>query len=233
MLINKIKIEKKISRDQIIYISAFIIYATIVVVLFVYSIKFLGKTINSAFTQPLTSDIEAKYGQLHLDDYQVVATKLGLTSPTIYQEAQPEQASNQQEQASSTNDTTNDTGPTTTPLASATTADIVSPNNDLSVSNTNSETETKPTISIINSTLTAGLAAGLKTSLQQVGFEILNTGNIRPSEPTTVIKVKASVNQSSSYFSEIKKIVSEKYDFTIVILEETANQDIEIVIGNK
>jgi nitrogen fixation/metabolism regulation signal transduction histidine kinase len=226
--INKNREKKKISREQLIYIAIFIIYATIVIILFIYAVQFLGRTINSAFSQPTNAVIEAKYGQLHLTEYSIIANKLGLINN---QTAAPIQEASEDTSVdiSSTTDEIillNTTEQINTPTSAP---EITIPENILPTVNL----ETRPTITIINSTLTSGLAAELKNTLQTAGFEVLRTGNIRPSEPQTIIKVKNNTNQASDYFSDVKKAVSKKYDFKITTLPDNSTQDIEIIIGNK
>jgi hypothetical protein len=222
MLTNKIKTNKKINKADVFYYGLFIVYAIIIILVFIYSIKFLAKTINTAFSSPQNTDMEAKYGQLHLDEYAIVAAKLGLA------------AAPGQSQLPAT--------PVNLPTEMATTSEIIATTSDLALSSEPSTStelvavmvpETKPQIAVINSTLTSGLAGELKAQLQTAGFSVPGLNSSQPSEPQTIIKVKDSVNQDGQYFSEIKKIVSSKYDFKIDTLDNVSKYDIEIIIGDK
>jgi hypothetical protein len=228
MLTNKIKTNRKVSRADIFYYALFIIYAILITLVFIYSIRFLVKTINSAFSSPQSTVMEAKYGQLRLDEYALVADKLGLKA------AAPSQ--NQINMPSVPIDLPTETS--TTSASNITTSTLELTATSSVETNTSSPVavivpETKPQISVINSTLSAGLAGELRKQLQAAGFTVPNIGNSQPSEAQTIIKVKNSVNQNSNYFSEIKKIVSNKYDFIITTLDSAAKYDIEIIIGDK
>lgn len=232
MLDNKIKLTQKFNREKIIYILVFLLYSTLAIIVFIYSLKFLTKTMDSVFAVPQNSDMEAKYGQLHLTEYNLLAKKLGLQTKNnnSVSEQAPVVVVNEQLPVvvppENLADTLNPEAPETD--VSSEINEEIGP--DISAQNEN--LNIKPTISVINSTLTTGLAGGLKNDLQKSGLEA-STGNIRPTVSQTIIKVKNSYNQNSEYFMEIKKIVSAKYDFIIGVLDETANQDIQIIIGNK
>jgi hypothetical protein len=240
---NTIKPNKKLSREGLIYALAFVLYAAVVILCFVYAVKFLGKTINAAFSVPETEVIEAKYGQLRLDAYGQVAAKLDLQAPI---KSAPEESINEEQQTlPDTNDSATSTidnidNITTTTDSTATDTEVM--NNTPTTTDTinietentteiNANLEIKPTIAVINSTLTAGLASNLRTDLENADLDVARVGNSKPAVDKTIIKVKNSVSANSSYLTEIKKIVSEKYDFVTETLNENSPQDIEIVIG--
>jgi len=219
---NPKKLQEPLSQESIIYALIFVVYVAIVVLVFIYSVKFLGKTINTALTTPGNNDITAKYGQLNLADYAAVASKLNLTS------ANGGIVSSDNLIASSSAEIAQVTmgtgiisqGTNTTPPASSSTTSAVS-------------TENKPKIDIINSTTKSGLAATLKDKLQSAGFYVLKTGNSKPAETQTIIKIKNSYLANINYIDSIKKIVAGSYDYVSQTLDESADHDIEIIIGSK
>lgn len=223
MPINNPKKEKKIDKESIIYALVFVLYFAIAILIFIYSTKFLGSTINAALSTPQNDAIEAKYGQLDLANYALVAKKIGLTAPNISQESALPALTPEIIPV-----TAPENIPSTTPEITTTTPEIVLPTTPAPI-----VSEIKPRIIITNSTLRSGLAASLKSKLQGAGFEILSTGNVRPSVVNTIIKIKASMASDSAYLAEIKKIVSGEYDFVIQTLDENANHEVEIIIGNK
>lgn len=228
---------KKTGQDRIIYALIFFVYGVLVILLFVYSIKFLGQTLNSAFSQPQGAELEAKYGQLQLDNYAVVAKKLGLSAP-VKKEGANQEAPAPVEQSTSTPEIATSTEATINPETTANTETTTDTGAPIEMNSNNSTSldanlEVKPIIAVINSTLTAGLAAGMQADLQAAGLEVQSVGNSKPVLENTVIKVKVEFNPNSSYLAEIKKIVSQKYDFTIEPLNYTSSNDIEIIIGNK
>jgi len=244
---NNQKIKKPINQESIIYALIFVLYTAITILLFVYAAKFLGATINSALSSPVNSDVEARYGQLKLDDYSVVAGKLNLSSGRNNENQTPvSQAISTTSVAmvasssitsvvpvasSSITSTIISTASSTAPIV------VIAPTTQIQAQGpgpSSLASEIKPKISIVNSTAKSGLAAALKNKLQSAGFEVIKTGNTRPSEVQTIIRIKSDISQSSSYLTQIKKIVSESYDFTTeVFSDQAANYDLEIVIGNK
>lgn len=87
-------------------------------------------------------------------------------------------------------------------------------------------------IAILNSTQTAGLAAGLRNELTKAGFLIEKVGDQKNIEATTLIKVKES-KKNSNLINEIKDLVSKKYTPEIQTLEEESLYDLVIIIGKK
>jgi len=231
MFTNKLSKNIALNKESLIYAGIFVVYVSVTITIFVYSIKFLGTAINLSLSEPLGQTLEQKYGQVNLDNYSLIARKLNFLkgNPNIQNST-----------------------PFIPPAVISTTTEIInsqsnmpesivtlSSSSDISLPTTQSEpsilspVDIKPSIVVINSTLTSGLASALKTQFQSSNFEVLRIGNVRPSEVNTVIKVKANVNQNSVYFSDIKKIVSERYDYILGILEDTADHDIEVIIGEK
>jgi len=254
------KIHEPLTQESIIYALIFVVYIAIVVLVFVYSVKFLGKTINAALTTPGNNDITAKYGQLDLSDYALIAYKLNLALPSggtisasdnLTASSSPEIASSSASStnpyiATSTNNTTNISLATTTETVPATSTNVMQvtmgagtvsqgTNTTPPASNTTSvvSTETKPKIDVINSTVKSGLAGTLKDKLQAAGFNVLKTGNSKPTEAQTIIKIKNSYLANINYIDSIKKIVAGSYDYLSQTLDEGADHDIEIIIGSK
>jgi hypothetical protein len=222
MHINNPKKLKPISQEGLIYALIFVLYATVLILVFISATKFLSKAINVALSNPAGSDIEAKYGQLDLENYALIAKKLGLqkstpASPAVILPAVILEASSTPEIA------------TTSPELVSTTVvpEITTPIIEPQI------IEVKPKIVVINSTIKSGLAAQLKNKLEAAGYSVIRTGNSKPSLTSTVIKIKNSFNPDSSYLSEIKKIVALNYDFTLGALADNSDHEVEIIIGNK
>ena len=219
MHINNPLQDKKIDQEGIIYALIFVLYIVIIVLIFSYAIHFLRTTVNTALATPTGTDMENKYAELDLANYSLIASKLGLqkSSPAAPEIVVPVVATSTEVIATTTTSLPEIITPTTTPVVVET--PIVA--------------EKRPTIVITNSTTKSGLASDLKNKLSAVGYKILSTGNSRPSLAITTIKVKNSIAPDSKYLAEIKKIVKTSYDFIVVILDETASSDIEVVIGGK
>lgn len=219
---NKINFaDKKINKEGIIYTLIFVLYITIAVLIFVYAINSLRAVINTALSTPDSTEVENKYGQLDLENYSLVAGKLGLkkVNQTITPPVEAPIETSTESQIATTS-LPEIVVPTTTPEIEPV---VEAPKIE----------EKKPTIIITNSTLTSGLAAALKNKLNAANYEVLSTGNNRPALEVTTIKIKNSISPDSTYLAEIKKIVDLNYDFVILTLNETAKSDIEIIIGNK
>jgi hypothetical protein len=220
---NNPKDKITINKESVIYFLVFVLYTAMVVLVFIYATKFLSTNINIALSTPASSEINAKYGQLDLENYALVANKLGLkkSAPVNQEVTLPNtvlETSTPIEITTSSPENLITATPTPPIINPAITPEI---------------TEVKPTIVINNSTNTAGLAAQLKNKLIAAGYQVIRTGNIKPSVATTVIKSKTSLNQDSKYLIDIKKIVDINYDFNLETLAANSDHDIEIIIGNK
>lgn len=228
MHINNPEKTKPINKEGLIYALIFVLYTASLILIFVYAIKFLNNTANNTFQTPNSQAIEAKYGQLDLGNYSLIANKLGLIKgvaqnviTTIPEITAPIAATSSLPEI----------------IASSTVADtaiIASSAPEIIIPTTTPQIiDIKPNIVIINSTPTSGLAAKLKNQLAAIGFNILRTSNSRPSLVNTVIKIKASLNPDSKYLADIKKTVALSYDFTVENLAENSDHDVEIIIGSK
>lgn len=235
MFTNKLSKNIALSKESLVYAGIFVVYVSVTITIFVYSVRFLGTAVNLSLSEPLSQTLEQKYGQVNLDNYALIAHKLDLLkgNPNNQNAA----LSIQSPSVSTTTEAISNASNMPETIIVLSTSSVISP--PLIPLNVPLDTpisapvEFKPSIVVINSTLTSGLASALKTQLQSSNFEVLRIGNVRPSEVNTIIKVKANINQDSLYFSDIKKIVSERYDYILGVLEDTADHDIEVIIGEK
>ena len=83
MHINNFDKIKPVNKESLIYSLVFVLYAAVLILTFIYFVKFLNNNINLALSTPASEDMENKYGQLDLEDYSLVASKLNLTKPVI------------------------------------------------------------------------------------------------------------------------------------------------------
>jgi LytR cell envelope-related transcriptional attenuator len=202
MLTNNHK-EKRKSQEGIIYTLILVTYFSAIILVFIFSVKFISNTINSTLSAPQELENTTE-NQIDLKSYTLIENKLNLnqiittTTPT------------------STNDTLLAT--TTSAIPTTTAIEVI---------------EIMPKIVISNSTSKSGLAGILKDKLQAAGLIVLKTNTVKPTTKQTIIKIKDSFNTNSNSLAKIKKIVSSDYDFIIQVLEEKTNYDVEIIIGNK
>lgn len=208
--LTKEKNNKHSEKEGIVYATIFVLYFGLIILMFTYSIKFLGETINEALSDPQGKINEESYGQLNLETYSLVSEKLNLVNPGE-SVVPPIEIINEA---------------TNSPEINTTKLEIV----------TTSETEfeeIRPTISIMNSTLRSGLASKLKQKLENAGFTVIKSGNTKPAKDVSVIYFKDTLSPNSKYLLEIQKIVSEDYTFVVFPLGNDYKSDIEIIIGNK
>lgn len=224
---NPISNKKNIEREGIIYAAIFILYFGFIVLMFAYSVKFLGETINVALSDPQGKVNEESYGQLNLEAYLLISNKLKLKTATEINNSGKELLS--EPTSTSSEDIINNEGAATgsDPIMKGETS------NKNSDSATSVIEEIRPTIIVMNSTIKSGLASKLKTKLEKSGFNVLKTGNLKPTKDTSIIYLSKSLKPNSKYLLEIKKIVSEDYSFVIFPLENDSQSDIQIIIGNK
>lgn len=205
MLTNNSK-EKKVNKEGIIYTLIFVTYFSVIIISFIFSIKFINSTINSTLNIPPELQGTAD-NQIDLKNYALIENKLGLNQIA---------ATTTSVIATSTNEvllaTTTPTVPTISTIESI---------------------EVMPKIIISNSTPKSGLAGTLKSKLQAAGLAVLKTNTIKPTSERTIVKIKNSFNANSNYITKIKKIVSTDYDFVVQVLEEKTDYDVAIIIGNK
>ena len=167
MLTNNHK-EKKVSNEGVIYTLILVTYFSIIILVFIFSVRFIGNTINSTLSIPqeLQNNTENK---IDLKSYSLIETKLNL---------------NQIVPATTT--------PTSTDnilIATTTTTTTV-----VATTMTVAKIEVMPKIVVSNSTLKSGLARILKNNLQAAGLTVLKTNTIKPTTPQTIIKIKDSFN---------------------------------------
>ncbi len=217
MLINRKKNSKPGQHDRIIYISLFIIFIGGILTTFVYSVKFIGQAMNSTFSATELGVVEEKYGQLHLDKYNLVAKKLGLTTSNAPLNTENNIIEEEIEMEVIEDDT----------LIEDDLIDEVAEEPTVIIP------EVSPSIIVVNSTQTSGLAADLRNLLQAEDFNVISIGSSRDNLTRTVIKAKSNYDSTSQYLTDIKKIVSLQYDYETTILEDEADHDIEIIIGTR
>ena len=227
MHINNPLQDKKIDQEGVIYALIFVLYLTVIILIFSYAINFLRTTINTALATQDSTDMQNK-GELDLANYSIIANKLGLQKNSQVIPA-----------------TTTPIIATSTEIIATTSVEVATTSVSVPEVVTTTPTTTtpvteiapvvlkRPTIIITNSTTKSGLASDLKNKLSAAGYQIISTGNSHPSLIITTIKVKNSIPPDSTYLAEIKKIVKTSYDFVVVTLDDKASSDIEVVIGGK
>lgn len=221
MLENKSENKIKINKEGAIYALIFLSYFTVLIFVFINLISFLRTTINNTLKTPASEELENKYSQLDLEKYNLISNKLGFSQNNINPVAEIREEIKTEEVIASTTPVLEEE------IIDEESKEITEPKTDIII------VDNKPIIAVYNSTTKPGLAADLKRSLLQGGYEVAQTGNNRPSLAITTIKVKNKINPDSKYLEEIKKIVDTNYDFVILPLEETSSYDLEIIIGNK
>ena len=238
MQINKLGKFKKMSKEGIIYSAIFILYIAVLVLIFIYSIKFLNDALQVSLSTP-QEDMAAKYGQLDLENYSLLVDRLGLEKPlktapvTAASETPLLDASipGLDTSTTATNTTSSlPTASTTTSPEIVTSSAVIIPSPDQVI--VPGTVLTKPKILITNSTPTIGLATNLKNKLLAAGYEVAKTNNSQSAQANTIIMIKPSF-QNSLDVVEIQKIVNSNYLSTTQDLAESAAYDLEIIIGNK
>ncbi len=218
---NKSKNIKRLDYPLIIQTLIVLTYFFLILTIFIYSIKFLSNTINITLSdaQEINSDLN---GYLNLTDYSMISDKLKFISPI----------NSDNQDISSMSSTTN------TIIDNVT--NNLTPNNSnlneeetLQSATSSAISQQRPQISIMNSTSKPGLAAKLKTKLEESDFIVINTGNIKPTRNTSIIYYNQSIDINSKYLREIQEIVSEDYTFLMSPLESGDLSKIEIIIGNE
>lgn len=193
----------KLKFKKIIYPLISGIIAIIIIIVFIYSVKFLAEAIDRVFAQD-TEFLESHLIRLDMEKFNLVAKKLGINQqPTTY-DLQPTIDNLQQTATSS---------------------------QSLVVGSQLSLDKTAVKIKVINSTKTRGLAKELKTILEADGFLVNEMDTISPALATTTIKIKESKKNYNPLVREsVSKKYPEAED---KVLEEKENFDIIIIIGSK
>ncbi|MFZ4631685.1 MAG: LytR C-terminal domain-containing protein [Patescibacteria group bacterium] len=221
---NQINKTKRTEREEIVYATIFVLYFGFIILIFAYSVKFLGETINAVLSDPQGKANEESYGQLNLESYLLISDKLKLNNAINNNNSDKELLN--RAIATSSEEIMN--------------KEVIATSSDLSIKDEISNNtldsiveEIRPTIIVMNSTVKSGLASKLKTKLEKAGFTVLKSGNLKPTKDISIIYLSKSFDQNSKYLFEIKKIVSEDYNFVILPLENDSQSDIQIIIGNQ
>ena len=197
---------KNLKFKKIIYPVIFGVFFIGVILIFIYSAKFLVSSIDKS----LSLDIQyasSRIIKIDFEKFYKVAKKMGIEISKSTIDEQQIDNNNLQE----------------TTVVATTTPEIIPIVSEVD--------KTAVKISVLNSTKTKGLAGELKTILENEGFIVGAVGNYDPIQERTFIKIKES---RKDYNPLIKKVIEEKYQLADdQALNETDIYDIIIIIGNK
>lgn len=183
---------KEIRVRKLVYPSISGLFILAALTLFVFSANFVSKHINRALDD---GEFSGNILSLNKNDFEPVSKKLNIK---INENAviPIETAASEQPPAVETTpaqNTATSTEATSTPPA----APSITAEEKLSLK-----------ISVLNSTKTSGLAAGLKKVLEESGFVVEKTGNTSPVLTETILKIKIG---KEKYKDVLVKAVSSKY----------------------
>lgn len=205
-----IKQIKKINPKKIVYPLILMAYFGVIALLLFFSINFFTRELNLILATG--EDMAGGQNQLELDlaGYSLLEKKFKLapmvaTSVPIIVEAPT--------LATSTASSTPELPATSTPplIEDASTTPL--------------------TISVLNSTRTAGLAGKLKKILEVAGWPVANIGNSSPVLATTAINLSPTAADHPD-LPEIKSILTASgLEYTENQLDQTGSYDLEIIIG--
>jgi hypothetical protein len=205
---------KKIKFNVWLYPFLLVLVLLILLAVSFFSIKYLSAVTNRVLVSSDTASGDLI--KLDLDDYNTVATKIGLPLVVV-----------------TTADSDIDSGIITdayTPesvVASSTDFSTTTISSTAIVSTTIDKQNVK--IAVYNGTSKAGLAADLRDQLTAIGFVNINIGSVVTSTTGTVIGVKESV---ASIYPEIATEISKTYTNVVrQILAEDFDYDVWIIIG--
>ena len=197
---------KNLKFKKIIYPVIFGVFFIGVILIFIYSAKFLVSSIDKS----LSLDIQyasSRIIKIDFEKFYKVAKKMGIEISKSTIDEQQIDNNNLQE----------------TTVVATTTPEIIPIVSEVD--------KTAVKISVLNSTKIKGLADELKTILENNGFIVGAVGNYDPIQERTFIKIKES---RKDYNPLIKKVIEEKYQLADdQTLSETDVYDIIIIIGNK
>ncbi|KKQ22032.1 hypothetical protein A2999_00665 [Candidatus Wolfebacteria bacterium RIFCSPLOWO2_01_FULL_38_11] len=197
---------KNLKFKKIIYPVIFGVFFIGVILIFIYSAKFLVSSIDKS----LSLDIQyasSRIIKIDFEKFYKVAKKMGIEISKSTIDEQQIDNNNLQE----------------TTVVATTTPEIIPIVSEVD--------KTAVKISVLNSTKIKGLADELKTILENNGFIVGAVGNYDPIQERTFIKIKES---RKDYNPLIKKVIEEKYQLADdQALNETDIYDIIIIIGNK
>ena len=215
MLENKIKQLKKIEPKKIIYPVILFSYFGVIALFLFFSLKFFTVEINRILTAG--ADLENAQNQPALDlaGYNLLEKKFKLVPASAEQlpvvsipDAMPSSS---------------------VPILGATTT---SEQAAVSAEQTLKSRSVAPlTISIFNSTRTAGLAGKLKNKLEAAGWPVAAIGNLSPVISTTTLNLSPEVVNHPD-LSAIKSVLVENgLTYIENLLPTAGSYDLEIIIG--
>jgi hypothetical protein len=188
---------KKIKFKKIIYPAIFTVFIITVIILFVYSVKFLANAIDKAFVLDMGA-AESRLTKLDLDNFYLAAKKLGIAIES---------------QQPPANVILQESIPVSAPVATTTPPAVLD--------------KSAIKIEILNSTKIGGLASDLKAVMEAEGFKVEKTGNTSPPRETTVIQAKESKSGylplikesvSGKYQPDEDKLLDENGAYDIIII---------------
>lgn len=183
---------EKIKLKDIIYPLITVLFFVVILTVFILDTGFITQNINKAFYVPDPSEIESRMVKIDLENYYVVAGKLGLSTaaPAVVPQEQvaPQEVVPQQPVAP------------VVPVVDKATL----------------------TISVFNTTTTKGAAAAIKKDLETAGFKVGETGNQTPALDITQVKVKSAVNGSQTIEELKQAIVKKYPSATVVVDDSIA-----------
>jgi hypothetical protein len=218
------------------YAVVFALYLVALMIVFFYSLRFLKRSVNLVFDPLIPQAIDSDYTGLNLSAYALLTDKLGLINPVnsnLSASGSDIMASSSTVAASSSDMTASSSSEVLSPATTSNTETTVSSTVSSITSSIILQNKADLKISVINSTDTNGLANNLKKQLNAAGYSTVSAGNQKPTEANTILKIKASLSADSTIISEIKNIISAKYNFTLATLPAESQNDFEIVIGQQ
>jgi hypothetical protein len=190
-----------ITPRDLIYPGIILVFFIIVMIIFFLSTRFLTKNINNAFLGDTGTDTNT----LNMDNYTIVAKKLGVTVET------------QRNKENSQPATSLEVASTTASSQASTTAQVVD--------------KTSLTINILNASTNSGVASALASALESAGYAKASTGNQVKQISTTTLTINDSKGSfGPGILEEVKKLYP---NTKATNATNTAPFDVIIVIGGK
>lgn len=188
---------------DLVYPGVLILFFGLVAVVFFFTIRFISKNINKAFSPEEGGASQA----LNVERYKLTAQKLNLPMNTLQSEA-------------------------TAPAPSAETATL-DPASSTQATSTPSATvldKSTVTITVKNSTSKKGVASTLAKALEDAGFAKPQTGNEPTLYATTTILLKESKKE---YESLLLDAVRKTYPYAVATTTVDGVADATIIIGTR
>lgn len=193
---------KNIKPLDLVYPGVLILFFVFVAIIFFFTIRFISKNINKAFSPEEGGVSQA----LNIERYKLTAQKLNLPMNTLQSEATAPAPSAE----TAVLDTESATQATSTPVA------IVLDKSAI-------------TITVKNSTSKKGVASTLAKALEDAGFAKPQTGNEPTLYATTTILLKESKKE---YGTLLLETIQKTYpDAVVATSPESGSFDATIVIG--